>query len=262
VGGVAIEAEQVRQALDLCAQHEPERKPDECVNTFWVPRWLLDREAQMTKVAQAPEIAEEIADILHRGLIGKLATPDAAPLNKEVDDYLKRNRRDFEKPLRLRLFRILLNSEEEAEELRRTLTKDTSVEEFRKLAREKSVDQATHERGGDLGFVWPDGSTDVPQVRVKTALYEAALPLSDGELAPKPIAEDGRFAILWRRGSKPEVPLNDESRQVAKLRVLEQRRDAEVTDLLDRLKTAHVKGRSDILLGKLRRKEASLFSEP
>jgi hypothetical protein len=262
VGGTAVEAEPLETALDLCARHEPDRPTEECIDTFWVPRWLLDREAQKIQLAQTPQMRGAIADILHRNLVKKLSDEDNKLSDRNVDEYLNKNRRDFEKPLRLRLFRILLNSKTEAEELRRTLTKDTTIDEFRKIAREKSVDRATHERGGDLGFVWPDGSTDVPQVRVEVSLYEAALSLSDGEIAPQIVPEDGRFAIIWRRGMKPQVPLNDESRRTARLRLLEQKREFATARLLDELKAAHVRERTDVLLGKLRRTEARLFQDP
>lgn len=252
----------IASALDLCAEHERHLSPGECVNTFWVPRWLLDQEAQSLRLAEQPQMRAEIADLLHRNLVRQFPEPGRKISKHEVDAYLQKNDRDYHKPLRLRLFRILVASRTEAEKLRAGLGNDTSIDDFRKLARDKSLDQATHERGGDLGFVWPDGSTDVPQVRVEISLYQAALKLEDGEIASEIVPEGERFAILWRRGSKAEEALNEESRRVARLRLEEQRREEDLQRLLTRLSTEKVKERNDTLLGKLRRKEASLFREP
>src|SRR5690606_4375467 len=132
-----------------------------------------------------------------------------------------KHQRDFEKPLRIRLFRILVASKSEAEEVLEELGSPTSIEPFRKIARAHSFDTATHERGGDLGFVWPNGSTDIPQVSAEPALYQAALQLKDGELAQEPIAEGDRFAVLWRRGSLAATTPSDESRKIAKVRIRE-----------------------------------------
>src|SRR5690606_33300409 len=60
-------------------------------------------------------------------------------------------------------------------------------------------------RGGDVGFVQPDGKTDVPRVRVPPALFEAAAAVNDGEFVAEPVPEGEHFAVVWRRGSLPAV---------------------------------------------------------
>ena len=52
-------------------------------------------------------------------------------------------------------------------------------------------------------FVFPDGNTQIPQVRTESYLYEAALKLKDGELASEPIPDGNYFAAIWRRGTLP-----------------------------------------------------------
>src|SRR5690606_33712253 len=123
-----------------------------------------------------------------------------------------KHEREFVKPLRVRIFRILVKTEQAALEILAKLGATTSISDFRKLARDHSVDKATNERGGDLGFVWPDGSSDVPQVSADPALYAAAIELADGEFSKSPIAEGDHFAVLWRRGSLPATARDDSSR--------------------------------------------------
>lgn len=261
VGGAPIPPAQVERALVDCSRQAPQLKPDVCLDTYFSPRWLLDREAQTRNLAQAPAMAHRAADLLHRHLVSELYMEGGEPNVTEIDKYLKDHRRDFEKPLRIRIFRILVATQEEAESLIKKLKPNTKVEEFRALAREQSLDRATNERGGDLGFVWPDGSTDVPQVSAEPSLYSAALSLKDGQFSASPIPEGERFAVLWRRGSLPAQPLSAESREVARLRIIERRGEAQVATLLSQLFKKHVTERDDVLLGKLRRKESSLFEE-
>src|SRR5690606_26790841 len=53
-----------------------------------------------------------------------------------------------------------------------------------------------------LGYVWPDGNTDVPQVRVSPAIFDAAKKLRDGELTPEPVPEGANWAVIWRRETR------------------------------------------------------------
>jgi hypothetical protein len=174
---------------------------------------------------------------------------------------LKKHERDFEKPLRIRIFRILVSTEEAAKDVLGKLKATTTIADFRKLARDLSIDRATNERGGDLGFVWPDGSTDVPQVSADPALYTAARELVDGEFSKAPVKEGKHFAVLWRRGTLPAQLAEESSRDLARVRLLEENAASAAASLLSQLAKTVV-GRDDELLGKLRRPEATLFREP
>lgn len=261
VGGQAVPAPRVAQALEICRTNLAQFGLHDCLERFWVPRFLLDQEAAAQKLAQRVAVAYRLDDLLHRALAESLARRKPTLTDAEVDGYIADHRRDFQKPLRIRLFRILFNDEEAARNLLAEMKSPVTVPQFRELARTHSVDHATHERGGDLGFVWPDGSTDIPQVSADKALYQAALELKDGELASRPISEGKRFAVLLRAGSAPEVPLDERSREIARLRLIEAATEAEIQTLLQKAKESDVKNRDDVLLGKLRRKEATLFSE-
>lgn len=261
LGGEPVSATQVESAVLQCQKHAAEMTVAECLDRYWVPRWLLDAEAREQKLAGAEHLIETRREILSTRLLQLLAEQTKAPTPSEIDSYLKKQERDFVKPLRVRIFRILLKTEEKAREILAKLDATTSILAFRKLARDHSIDKATNERGGDLGFIWPDGSTDVPEVSADPALYTAALGLADGEFSQVPVAEGSYFAVLWRRGSLPAQEKDNSHRSLAHARLLEEKAAARATSLLAEL-GKEVVGRNDELLGKLRRPEASLFRAP
>jgi hypothetical protein len=135
-----------------------------------------------------------------------LSQAAAAVSDAQVSAYYERHRVHFQKPEAISLWRLLLPTESRAKEL---LTKiRTSADPARtwaSLVREYSLDKATHFRRGALGFVWADGNTDVPQVRVSPGLYAAAKGLADGELCHAPIKEGDNWALIWRRDTRPAV---------------------------------------------------------
>ncbi len=261
LGGHHTEDARLKDALLQCARHAPSLSPALCVDKFWVPRFLLDRQAETDNLRRKPAMRQLKADILHQTLHNHLSQRANATKN-EVETYIREHSRDYQAPLRIRVFRILLSTKEKAQALLKKLGPKTTLIEFRKMAREDSMDRATNERGGDLGFLWPDGSTDIPQVRAAPSLYQAALTLQEGEIAQQPIAEEDNFAIIWRRGSKPAKKLTAASRKSARLHVMQAQTEEKIQELLTRLTENRVSERKNIRLGKLRRKKALLFKTP
>ena len=98
--------------------------------------------------------------------------------------------------------------------------------------RARSLDKATAMRGGDLGFVRADGTTDVPRVRVDPAALRRR---GQGEgRRPGSRARCARatsWAAIWRRGSLPEIKrtIEQEERSITAIltrKKLEDRRQA------------------------------------
>ena len=117
--------------------------------------------------------------------------------------YHREHEQHFQKPEAIAIWRLLASSETQAKELLSTIQKSPDpVRTWGTLVREHSLDKATHFRRGSLGYVWPDGNTDVPQVRVAPALFEAAKSPKDGELLPLPIREGQYWALVWRRDTR------------------------------------------------------------
>ncbi len=171
------------------------------------------------------------------------AEPGAGPVtDADVAAYYEQNRGRFQVPGRVQLWRILVATRDEALALLDEAKKPGGQAGWGELARRSSLDKATAERGGDLGFVGPDGRSHLPAVRVEPAVVEAARKVRDGELVPEPVAEGDKFAVVWRRGSSPPVsrPLDQEAPGIRQL-LERQRFEAHTRGLLERLRAEHVR---------------------
>jgi peptidyl-prolyl cis-trans isomerase C len=201
-----------------------------------IPELLLEQHASSVTLP-AHRRDQALAFALEARLARSVAVSD-----DEVAQFFAEHRERFNTPAAVALWRILTDSEEEAREiLEQVRGKATGAELWSSLARERSLDAATKMRRGDLGFVHADGRTDVPQVRVNPAVFQAAAALQDGELAPAPIRDGNHFAALWRRGNRAatEVSLasaRDEIRRV----LLRERSELALTSLVARLRDEHV----------------------
>lgn len=187
----------------------------------------------------------------HRALLGQaLVQVLRAKLEREnpvtdtdVKNYYDMHPEVFKTPKRIRILRLLVDTEVEASELIDKARHLPNMDDWRNLVREKSRDKATSERGGELGFVAADGSTDVPELEVDRALFAAADGVKDGELVPKPVAEGPRFAVVWRRGSVSErvLELKQEAARI-RMQLSNERLDEEIRETLLRLRRDQLRG--------------------
>lgn len=159
-------------------------------------------------------------------------TPDEG----DVRDYRARHESEFVTPRALSLWRILVASAPEARALIAELRAPTPAA-FSRLARERSIDHATHMRAGNLGQVRADGQTEMPELRVAPALFEAADRVQDGQLVPEPVREGEAFAVIWRRASHPAhaESVADVTAFIS-ARLMEERAGEAHRTLLDRLR--------------------------
>jgi peptidyl-prolyl cis-trans isomerase C len=127
--------------------------------------------------------------------------PATAITMDEVQRYFDENRARFDAPTRINVWRILCKTREEAIAVLDAAKKDGSLSNFTALAREHSLDKATYMRGGNLGFVAPDGASNEAGLKIDPAVVKAAQPVRDGELVPAPVQEGAYFAVIWRRGT-------------------------------------------------------------
>jgi peptidyl-prolyl cis-trans isomerase C len=173
----------------------------------------------------------------------------AIPMD-EVRAYYDANRSRFDSPERINLWRILCKTREEAASVLETAKHDSSIVKYNDLAREHSIDKATNLRGGNLGFVGPDGTSNEAGVKVDPALVKAAQTVKDGELVPQPVTEGSSFAVVWRRGT---VPANHRSvdEASAQIRAALYREHTETNEkkLIDDLRAKNVKEVNAGLLG-------------
>jgi len=179
------------------------------------------------------------------------AYPSAASIPLEdVQRYYEENRSRFDSPERVNLWRILCKTREEAASVLEAARRESTIAKFNDLAREHSLDKATNLRGGNLGFVGPDGASNEAGVKVDPALVKAAQTVKDGELVPQPVAEGNAFAVVWRRGT---VPANrrsvDESSAQIRSALFRERTEASEKKLIDELRKRDVKDLNQGLLG-------------
>lgn len=208
VGSIVIDrASFERRAARLAAPYWPALGPS------WAEqrRRLLDDVlvadallAESLATAAAPGAPAARDRALALALEDELARAAAGPVDAaELAAYAARHARELASPRSLLLWRILLPSEAEARATIASLTPPTEAA-FSRLARDVSTDTATRMRAGNLGRVFADGDTAVPELRVSPALFAAADRVRDGELVAEPVAEGAAFAVVWRRASYPE----------------------------------------------------------
>jgi peptidyl-prolyl cis-trans isomerase C len=251
VGTATLSAGAVRRRMAELSAPElgrlgvpPAEAPRRIIEAVLSLELAAEQEARARGLDKDAGTADRTRHILGRALDRALgAEALAKPVaDQEIAQYFEQNRSRFEQPARVRVWRILLDSEAQAQKVLNEAKAAGDTSKWSELTRQHSIDKATNMRQGDLGFVRADGSTDVPRVRVDPAIYTAVESLKDGEMSPQPVAEAGKFAVLWRRGSLPKkVRTLDQERDTIR-RLLERRRVEEAkTRLLAELKKAHVR---------------------
>ncbi len=175
--------------------------------------------------------------------------PATAVTMKDVQAYYEENKSRYDTPERYNVWRILCKTREEAVAVIETAKKDLSVANFNTLARDHSTDKATNQRGGNLGFLALDGSSNEAGLHVDPAVAKAAASVKDGELVGQPVAEGAAFAVVWHRGTVPAVrrPVEDVASQIRDT-IWKHREELAIKKLIAELRTAHLKEVNDGLL--------------
>ncbi len=183
-----------------------------------------------------------------RELAGTIADPRQIG-DAEVSSYYEAHRDRYQAPLRIQVWRLLVTTEAEANAVLAAMKPSGTPEQWSKLCRERSLDEATKLRKGTLGFLSPDGSSSEAGVKAPAAMYDAAAAVADGELVSKPIAEGEHFAVVWRRGSTPakSVALDAAATEIRRI-LYDARFDQARADLVARLRAEHVRELDESLL--------------
>jgi peptidyl-prolyl cis-trans isomerase C len=207
---------------------------------------LLSQAAIAEKLDQRADVQDRIRGVLRSMMLGsvRLETARGAPVtDAEVKAYYEKNWSKFHAPARVAVWRILTATREEAAALIETLKKDLSAKRWNELSREKSIDKATAMRGGNLGFVAPDGTTSDPSIKVPVEIMNAALAVRDGDLVPEPVPEGTRFAVVWRRQSMKPVERTLEQEAMAIRQILAHEKvDGAVKSLIKGLRETNLAG--------------------
>lgn len=221
------------------------------VEKVLVPELLFVEEAKRREVEKGPATRDRVRDALRQAMEAELKEAANSVSPDEIKSYYDENKHRFNTPRRIKLWRILVKDEAAAKKIIAGVkpTEVTAAERWNKHARDDSLDKSTNMRDGDLGFVTPDGQTEMPQLRVDPALFVAAEKVKDGELVPEPVKEGERFAVVWRRGSLEAVnrTLSQEAPAIRQI-LARQKVSNQVGDLAKKLQGEHVKNVSYELL--------------
>jgi peptidyl-prolyl cis-trans isomerase C len=233
------------------------------VEQVLVPEMLYGEEAKQRKLDQSPALRDRLREALRDAvdrsvredvLAKQPVTPD------EIKQYYDENKARFETPKRIRLWRIQVADEATAKDILSQVKGTDGAKKWGDLAREKSLDKATAQRGGELGFVRADGSTDVPRIQVDPTIFTAADKVADGSLVPQPIHEGERWSVIWRRGSVEASKRTVEDETASIRQILERRRvDKARQDLIAQLRKDHVTDEHPELLANI---DAQTFGAP
>ncbi|MEZ4223403.1 MAG: peptidyl-prolyl cis-trans isomerase [Polyangiaceae bacterium] len=261
VGDASLTASELEQRMRAMAPFQlqslgasPAEVRRTYVNEQAVVELLYVEEAKRRKLEQTPVVADRIREVLRQALEAEIRdeiTKSNPVTPREIKAYYDENTHRFNTPARIKLWRILVDSEAEAQQIltdvRQSKLKGTVV--WTQKAREKSLDKATSMRDGDLGFVHPDGKTETPEVRVDPALYAAADKVKDGEMVTTPVKEGERYAVIWRRGSMPAVErtLEQEERSIRQI-LMREKLQSGMNDVLAKLEKGAVTGKNTALL--------------
>ena len=246
VGPFEIDASSFEQRAELLAPFQWaqlgntwEEQRRRFLDEVLIPEALLQAHAAGTKRDLAGPRARALSEVLLLDLQAQVSTQP--PSDLELRHHYEQHRRHYETPRGILIWRILLKGEPEARELIAKLGAPKEAE-FRRLARDLSIDEATCMRAGTLGYVASDGQTHLPQVRVSPALFAAADQVRDGELVPEPVREGDRFAVVWRRASRPaQTQSLEEVSGAVRAQLEEQKLVEETRKLIERLRTSELR---------------------
>lgn len=270
VGSATMTAADVSRRIAALPAYQVARygsTPDEVKKRFveevLVPEMLYGEEGLRRKLDQSPALRDKTRQALREAIDRNLREEVLAkqPITQEeLKKYFDENKARFETPKRVRVWRIQVADEATAKDIIAKAKGTDGIKQWSEAAREKSLDKATSQRSGDLGFVRADGSTDVPRVQVDPTVFAAVEKVGDGTVVPTPLKEGDRWSVLWRRGSieATKRTLQDESASIRQM--LERRRvDAARQELMTRLRKDAVSDFHPELLSHI---DASAFGSP
>lgn len=229
------------QLLELGKTPEEIRK--RFLESVVMPEALLEAAGARREVGKSRGVQDRLAraraNATLRAIARRIPSVDRIPA-EEVKAYYDAHLAQFDAPERIAIWRVLVSTREDAAAVLAAAKKDLTVPAFTALAREKSIDKATHLRAGNVGFVGADGVSNEAGLKIDPAVVAAAKTVKDGELVPSPVAEGSAFAVVWRRGTvaAEKRTLAEVDEQIRAILVRRKADDA-TQKLLDELGKAH-----------------------
>lgn len=195
---------------------------------------LLVHEARRRGYADQPEIQRARRTATTQQLIKKEVDAKvklAEITDEEIQAVYDSNPNEFDRPAQVRASSILIKDRSEAEKILAEARK-LDIQQFRKVARDKSEDQMRRRDGGDLQFFSADAE-NVPK-----AVRDAAFTMNRvGDVFPNVIKTTEGYHILMLTGKRAALKRTYEQAQRAiRHKLAREKRDAAMEALLERLR--------------------------
>jgi peptidyl-prolyl cis-trans isomerase C len=198
-----------QRAVDMMAkQGANSRRPDtpesrKAIIDNLTLQMVVAQEAVRKGLDKTPEVAEQL-DAIRQSVLANAYVQDYIKNNPVTDDMLKAEYERIKATIsgsEYKARHILVETEAEAKDIIARLRKDPKA--FAKLAMERSKDQGSKAKGGDLG--WFDLSRMVPE------FADAVRKLEKGKLTVEPVKTQFGYHVILLEDSKPiEAPPMEE----------------------------------------------------
>ena len=203
---------------------------------------LLSQEAERLGLGDDPEVQRTVKQVMIRLMVKNDLEKDVLPSTVPEEELKAEYEKDHDKyhrPAQVRASQIVVKTEEEAKKL---IVEAQANSEDRKFFRDKakkiSIDEATKERGGDLGYFSKpgEGGEDEPEVarEVATAVWTLE---KVGDVYGEPIKTDAGYHVVKLTNKKPEMNRSFESvKRLIENRLLRQARREGMDKFVEDLK--------------------------
>jgi len=163
----------------------------------YVAQELLAEKAKRLGLERDPEVLQSQAEaersILIQHLLRREVSNKVSIQPSDVELYFQGHQEQFQTPRRVRAAHILLADQSGADEARRRLD---NGEDFAALAREISLDEATREKGGELGWVVDRAPFRVPGLKGDSEpAARAILALNEAQVS-SPVSAQAGFHVF------------------------------------------------------------------
>jgi peptidyl-prolyl cis-trans isomerase C len=210
----------------------------------WLEQYLAEeilyREAVEQGLPDKPEV-ERLADhavrqLLAQQLILREVGARAALTESEIANAYAAAPERYREPEKAEISHILVAGEREANQILADLKAGKA---FEALAREKSLDEATKEKGGAVAGSITKGQA-VPGVGFSSEFLAAVFDTAEGQVAGKPVRTDKGWHVILVRKRIParQKPLGEVRDQVVRELMRTKQREFQ-EQLLESLKTKH-----------------------
>jgi peptidyl-prolyl cis-trans isomerase C len=202
---------------------------------------LLGQEAQRRSIDKHDSVQQAVKQNAVQSLMkaefdDKMSAASIA--DADIAQYYQEHLSEYVQPAMHRVSHIMVSTEQEAKEVL-AQAKTMDLRAFRQLARDKSIDEASKLRGGDLRYFdnqgrargESDGAVPLPIVKAAFALKNV------GDTAAAPVKIDGGYSIVKLTGQRPAISRKlEEVAETIRVRLWRERRQQAIEEFVAQLR--------------------------